>query len=144
VTRRPPKAENPGAIVHLAGRTPEQAERELIYMALIDLRNEVGLIKQMVQRLATVREPEQPARHALPPAPADPVEALARNGELRLDEMERRMIVAALKRFEGNRRLAAEALGIAERTLYRKLKEYALEEGEDESAESAARPDDAP
>jgi transcriptional regulator with PAS, ATPase and Fis domain len=129
VGRRPTVEENPGAIVHLAGRTPEQAERELIYMALIDLRNEVGTIKQLVQRLSTMREPEQPQTSwpALPAAPVDPIEALARDGELRLDEMERRMILAALRRFDGNRRLAADALGIAERTLYRKLKDYALE-----------------
>jgi transcriptional regulator with PAS, ATPase and Fis domain len=141
VARRPPKADNPGAIVHLAGRTPEQAERELIYMALIDLRNEVGMIKQMVQRLATIRDEQPtPVRHALPPAPQDPVDALAHGGELRLDEMERRMILAALRRFDGNRRLAADALGIAERTLYRKLKDYALVgepgEGSERDAES--------
>jgi len=42
--------------------------------------------------------------------------------------MERRMIVTALERFQGNRRLAARALKISERTLYRKIKEYGLEE----------------
>jgi DNA-binding NtrC family response regulator len=40
-----------------------------------------------------------------------------------LAEAERWLIVEALKRYKGNRRQAARALGISERTLYRKLKE---------------------
>ncbi len=43
-----------------------------------------------------------------------------------LSEMERNLISKALDRFQGNRRKSAEALGISERTLYRKLKEYEL------------------
>ena len=34
------------------------------------------------------------------------------------------MIVGSLQKYEGNRRLAAQALKISERTLYRKIKEY--------------------
>jgi DNA-binding NtrC family response regulator len=41
--------------------------------------------------------------------------------------MEREAIVAALDEVEGNRRKAAELLGIGERTLYRKIKKYDLE-----------------
>jgi DNA-binding NtrC family response regulator len=37
------------------------------------------------------------------------------------------MIQAALERFNWNKRLAARALKISERTLYRKIKEYGLE-----------------
>jgi len=44
-----------------------------------------------------------------------------------MDEMERDLIKRALTRFKGNRRETAEALGIGERTLYRKLKKYRLE-----------------
>lgn len=40
-----------------------------------------------------------------------------------LEDAERTLILSALKRFEGNRRLTAESLGISERTLYRKLKD---------------------
>ena len=43
-------------------------------------------------------------------------------------EIERRAITAALRETRGNRRKAAEMLGIGERTLYRKLKEQPLGE----------------
>ena len=43
-----------------------------------------------------------------------------------LDEMERMAIARTLASVDGNRRRAAEILGIGERTLYRKLKEYEL------------------
>ncbi len=41
-------------------------------------------------------------------------------------EIERAAIEAALRETRGNRRKAAELLGIGERTLYRKLREYQL------------------
>jgi len=41
-----------------------------------------------------------------------------------LDEMERQMIVDALKRYSGNQTAAAEQLGITRQTLYNKLKKY--------------------
>ena len=40
---------------------------------------------------------------------------------------EKELIVKALKKYNGKRKLAADELGISERTLYRKLKEYDLE-----------------
>jgi len=45
-----------------------------------------------------------------------------------IQDMEREAIGVALRRTAGNRRKAAEMLGIGERTLYRKLKEFGLEE----------------
>jgi len=45
-------------------------------------------------------------------------------------EVERMVIEAALKETRGNRRRAAELLGIGERTLYRKIREYRLPEQE--------------
>jgi DNA-binding NtrC family response regulator len=47
-------------------------------------------------------------------------------------EIERLAIQAALRDTDGNRRKAADLLGIGERTLYRKLREY---EGEGDGAE---------
>jgi len=47
---------------------------------------------------------------------------------LSLEEVERKMIDKALRKHDGKRRNAALELGISERTLYRKLKEYGMEE----------------
>ncbi len=44
-----------------------------------------------------------------------------------LEDMERNMIIATLKKYQGKRRPTAEELKISERTLYRKIKEYGLE-----------------
>ena len=46
----------------------------------------------------------------------------------KMTEVERTVIEAALKETRGNRRRAAELLGIGERTLYRKIREYRLPE----------------
>jgi len=45
---------------------------------------------------------------------------------MKMSEVERAAIEAALKETRGNRRRAADRLGIGERTLYRKIKEYGL------------------
>ena len=47
---------------------------------------------------------------------------------LSLEEMENRMIKKALKKYKGRRKDAAEELGISERTLYRKIKQYEIVE----------------
>ena len=49
---------------------------------------------------------------------------------LSLLEKEIEMIKKALERSNGKRKLAAEELGISERTLYRKIKQYDLNEDE--------------
>ncbi len=47
---------------------------------------------------------------------------------LNLSEMEKSMIIKALKKYKGRRRNAAKELGLSERTLYRKIKEYEIKE----------------
>lgn len=44
-----------------------------------------------------------------------------------IEEAEKFLIQQALKKYEGNRRKASEALGVSERTLYRKLDQYELQ-----------------
>lgn len=46
---------------------------------------------------------------------------------LSLEDAEKEMIALALEKHDGKRKLAASELGISERTLYRKIKEYNLE-----------------
>ncbi|WP_372796302.1 helix-turn-helix domain-containing protein, partial [Pontiella sp.] len=48
------------------------------------------------------------------------------DAELTVDEMERRMIIQALEKTNGNRTKAAEKLGISRRTLHRKLNQYEI------------------
>jgi DNA-binding NtrC family response regulator len=61
---------------------------------------------------------------APPPAPGS---AVVYEEGMRMADVERAAIAAALRATRGNRRKAAEMLGIGERTLYRKLKEYHLD-----------------
>ena len=46
---------------------------------------------------------------------------------LNLGELTKQMLERALERNNGNRKLAAKELGISDRTLYRRLKQYGLE-----------------
>jgi DNA-binding NtrC family response regulator len=65
-----------------------------------------------------VPEPERPAR--------EEGTIVFRPG-MTMQAMEKEAINAALLHSRGNRRRAAEMLGMGERTLYRKLKEYQIE-----------------
>ena len=47
---------------------------------------------------------------------------------LSLQNNERELIVKALEKHKGRRNRAADELGISQRTLYRKIKQYNLEE----------------
>jgi len=64
-----------------------------------------------------------------PGAPPPPNVVTVRPG-MTMAEIERAAIEAALRETRGNRRRAAEMLGIGERTLYRKLREYEIPETE--------------
>jgi DNA-binding NtrC family response regulator len=122
----------------------EKHELHVIYSSILQLRQEVGEIRQMLQHLMQVRYQPQPqlllpgspevyaavnagpepsAPEVLPENAADDSQSLHS-----LDEMERKVIVQALERCGGSRRKAARALGITERTLYRKIKSYGLQD----------------
>ena len=104
------------------GRSVEQAERELILRALLEIKGNIIELRDAVaeqsQSIATVKH-----------GTGNPVEVREHQEEqsLSLLDMEHKMITEALERYKGNRRVAARALNISERTLYRKIKEYGLE-----------------
>ena len=62
-----------------------------------------------------------------PPGTPPPPNVVTVTPGMTMAEIERAAIEAALKETRGNRRKAAEMLGIGERTMYRKLKEYHLD-----------------
>lgn len=131
-------------------------ERELIYRTLLEVRTEVRDVKGQLAALVEAarggaKQPSEPASDdgGVPPtrylmmhddAPQSEDRFIEdvpyeldldhRNGDdlPTLEDAERTLILTALERYDGNRRQTAEALGISERTLYRKLKEI---EGED-------------
>jgi DNA-binding NtrC family response regulator len=96
-------------------RVKEQAERELIYRTLIELKNDLSEIKELLRSNRTLQESSDISK-AVEVVPLQPVKET-------LDEIERQAVKNALKNARGNRRKAAQILGIGERTLYRKLKE---------------------
>jgi DNA-binding NtrC family response regulator len=116
-------------LVHEPGKS-EKNELNLIYSSLIQLRQEIGEIRQMLQQALIYRQPTSPL--LLPAFPTRPAAAQAPASEAKeeapvpLEELEKCAITDALARFEGNKRKTAQALGINERTLYRKIKEYGL------------------
>ena len=61
-----------------------------------------------------------------PPGALAPPNVVTITPGMTMAEIERAAIEAALKEMRGNRRKAAEMLGIGERTLYRKLREYQI------------------
>jgi len=73
-----------------------------------------------------------------PPDLAPPPTVITLGPGMTMAEIERRAIEAALRDSDGNRRKAAEVLGIGERTLYRKLREYEGDEGAGEGEGDAA------
>ena len=60
--------------------------------------------------------------------PYDEIEELKEEDSLNLEDMEKRNIIRALQQSHNRRKIAAQMLGISERTLYRKIKDYGIEE----------------
>ena len=101
-------------------------ERQAIFKAIFDLKQEVDALKARLDRrelpplpssLPSARS-EEPAQEAewqsqeMEPEPAQ---------DLSIRRTEEELIRQALEKYHGNRKKAAEELGMSERTLYRKL-----------------------
>lgn len=104
-----------------ASKTVEQAERELIYKALLSLGVELREMKNMLVKISERIDGEYRRNMYISPVETIPEEEIKP-----IDEMEKEMIEKALLKFRGNRRKASRALNMSERTLYRKIKEYDL------------------
>lgn len=104
----------------IAPRRNDFDERQLIYHALVDMKNDILELKNLMKNAVAGDVVEGR------PAILSPSHSNAVQETVSLEEMERRMIEVSLKKHHGNRRLAAMELKISERTLYRKIKEFGL------------------
>jgi transcriptional regulator with PAS, ATPase and Fis domain len=131
-------------------------EREILYKILFELRGNVNEMRhemsQLKKRLDEAQGTAMPA--STMPAPTTqlaPVSSLSpitqqptaledamaeeyiepehEPENLNLSALGKTMLEKALERNNGNRRKAAQELGISDRTLYRRLKQYGLDEG---------------
>src|SRR5438046_4925496 len=107
-------------------------ELEFIFRSLVELKLQVEeLRRRLEERPGRVEVIEVgPGSGVSPATPVESVtlpegEVVYRAG-MTMADVERAAIEAALREAQGNRRKAAEILGIGERTLYRKLKAYQL------------------
>ncbi|MCR4957521.1 MAG: sigma-54 dependent transcriptional regulator [Prevotella sp.] len=127
---------------HSTGDHSFENEREILYKILYDMRNNVNDMRREISQLKKQIEDVQakpsttisPMGHISPITPISPmledaeaeeyVEAEAEN--LNLNDLSRTMLEKALERNNGNRKKAAQELGISDRTLYRRLKQYGM------------------
>jgi DNA-binding NtrC family response regulator len=122
-------------------------ERELIFKFLFDMKNDLNALREQVKALSSgvalpdaVRQapvyredyvlqaaPEGTMHIRMPgEAPEEDVEHTEVEESLSLEDKEKELIAKALKKHNNKRKHAARELGISERTLYRKIKEYGL------------------
>ncbi len=125
------------------------SEREILYKVLFDMKNDISDLKKLVlsimqggsaspdkEDMALIKklyqsedgwkslEPPLEKRHPSPPDYEPYEEPIEIEETLSLEATERELIKKALKKHNNKRKHAAKELGISERTLYRKIKEY--------------------
>jgi len=140
-------------VLYKVDDTAKISERELLYKVLFDMKRDMTDLKQLVMNLIESenlsgiigenqhllqrlykdqkggQESETPV--IVQPANSDftePIEELEEVEEsLSLQKQEKETIIKALQKYEGKRKEAAKQLGISERTLYRKIREYNIQ-----------------
>ena len=129
-------------------------EREILYKILFelrgnvnDMRREMSALKKQLDDVQTAKPTTVdplPAPATAYPAPITPHSAPVASVEdayaeeymepekelesLNLNDLGKQMLEKALERNHGNRKKAAQELGISDRTLYRRLKQYGLDQ----------------
>lgn len=99
-------------------KTSDEVERDFIYRALFELKKDILELKDMISDLRINQGYPAAVNGALP--------LQQQPDELNLDKLEKEMIVKALEKAGGNKRMAALYLNMSERTLYRKLDKLGL------------------
>lgn len=142
------------ATVQTGGSHSYESERELLYKILYELRGNVsdlrremnslrkqideqrGLngapgfasdVRAVTDNMPAIARRESDIRQTRPLAEDAIAEEISEPETLNLNDLGKQMVERALKRNNGNRKKAAEELGISDRTLYRKIKQYGLD-----------------
>ena len=125
-----------------------ESEREILYKILYELRGHVNELTQEIAELKKklnttantpavaptqgylprVTEDAEAEEYVEPANVADRMTDKKKTESLNLETIEKQMLIKALERNNGNRKKAAEELGYSDRTLYRRLKQYGLED----------------
>ena len=132
------------ATIENTGKHSYESERELLYKVLYELRGNVTELKQEIDTLKKQLGEHgamtaQQYGHSLPHiangqmATVQAEDAVAEEIKnepaepMTREEHDKKEIMEALEKANGRRREAAIALGISDRTLYRRLKQYGLD-----------------
>lgn len=136
------------ATITPAGGHSYESERELLYKVLYELRSNVSDLRRQMNSLRKQIDDTQrqdaarsyqasfaPISTSAMPATLRPQaeEAIAEeikadtSEDLNIQKLSKQMVTKALERANGNRKKAASALGISDRTLYRRIKQYGLD-----------------
>jgi transcriptional regulator with PAS, ATPase and Fis domain len=139
--------------IHREGEHSFESEREILYKILFelrgnvnDMRREMGMLKKQLEDVQNVKSVAPMQADVLPTTQLSPirnvqtvepdmedaeaeeyVEPEREPENLNLNDLGRQMLEKALERNGGNRKKAAKELGISDRTLYRRLKQYGME-----------------
>ena len=114
------------------GGTHPSQELEFILRNIMDLRIQLEEVRRRLderpQRVQVIELGEShPVADVLPANEVEERGSVVYRPGMRMADVEKEAISAALTQHRGNRRKAAEMLGIGERTLYRKIKAYKLD-----------------
>jgi transcriptional regulator with PAS, ATPase and Fis domain len=102
-------------------------EMSLIFKSLLRMQNDVSEIKREVNYISERVDSVEESRSTVQMPSFDEEDFEKKLEEFNLESIEKKMIELALDKYNGNRRVAAENLGISPRTLYRKISDYGLE-----------------
>ena len=112
------------------GSKTYESEREMLFKILYEMRGNVSDLRREINSLR--QKIDDGAATAYVPYPATAVpgynqaQEIAEPENLNIADVNRAMLEKALERNGGNRKKAARDLGLSDRTLYRRLKEYGL------------------
>jgi DNA-binding NtrC family response regulator len=106
----------------------EEVEREFLLRALLDIRNEIAQLRDLLVSRSAPRYTLGPWREIVQSkyvnlGPIGDQEVMPPNS---VAEMEKELIRATLIKTGGNKRKTAKLLGLSERTLYRRINQYGL------------------